>query len=450
VLPFLSRSWFSLVAVTLILGCARQSLTDGLPDTLDCASCHGSTINYAPPHAVDGATNTSDIRVGAHQSHLLGGTVAGPVACVECHPIPTDMANHPSVEGGPAHMTFGTFASRAGAVPVWDRGTARCTNTYCHGATLRGAETRQGPLWTQVDGSQLTCTSCHGNPPSGTHTTNTQCEACHGEVVAAGGVIIAPLRHIDGIVDVGGGGGTTHPAGYADPLLHGADTNQGKSNCKACHGSDLTGGSSGVGCDTCHASGWRTNCTFCHGGTLDTTGAPPVDIFGNTATTTVGVGSHSTHVSRTTHPAYACSVCHPPVTDVLTSGHLFEATAGRSEVSFTGAPGGTGKYAAPSCSDIYCHGNGITNGTAASFVPGAPLGCTSCHPAATQSSGHSLHTAYGCETCHATVVSSASVVTEPELHVNGSVEVSLPAGTWDPQIRSCTNTTCHGAESSTW
>lgn len=438
------------VLVMAVSGCSRQSLTDGLPDTLDCSSCHGSTSNNAPPRAVNGAVSTSALGVGAHQSHLLAGRVAGPVACSECHPIPTDMVSHPSVEGGPATMAFGALASRAGAVPSWDREAARCTNNYCHGATLRGAETRPSPVWTQVDGSQLACTACHGNPPSGTHTTNTQCEACHGAVVAAGGVIIAPLRHIDGVVDVGGGGEATHPTGYADPLAHGADANQGTANCKACHGSDLTGGSSGVGCDSCHAAGWRTNCTYCHGGTLDTTGAPPVDLLGNTATTAVGVGSHATHVARTNHPAYACSVCHPPVTDVLTSGHLFDPTAGRSEVSFSGAFEGAGQYDAPSCRDVYCHGNGIAHGDVASFVPGAPLGCTSCHPATTQSGGHAFHTAYGCETCHATVVTSASVVKEPDLHVNGLVEVSMAAGTWDRAARSCSNTACHGAGAVTW
>ena len=50
--------------------CERFPLTDGLPTTTDCSSCHGSPGDPAPPAAVDGSNSTSDIGVGAHQSHL--------------------------------------------------------------------------------------------------------------------------------------------------------------------------------------------------------------------------------------------------------------------------------------------------------------------------------------------------------------------------------------------
>ncbi len=433
----------------LLLACERQPLSEGLPETLGCSACHGNAVNSAPPKGVDGATGTDQIGVGAHQAHLVAGRVAAPVACEACHVVPTSLLTHPRLEGGPAVVTFAGRATLSGAVPAWDRNTAQCSNGYCHGGTLPEAATRAGPVWTRVDGSRLACTSCHGNPPGGSHPANPSCEACHGDVVGPGGVILAKERHIDGIVDVQGGAGY-HPDGYGDPAVHGPEANSAVTNCKACHGSDLRGSGSTVGCDSCHQAGWRTNCVYCHGGTDNTTGAPPTGILGGTLTTELGVGSHTTHVSRTTHAAYPCTVCHAAVTDVLSSGHLFDGTAGRAEVLFSGAPRGTGQYNAPGCSDVYCHGTGLTNGQAASFVPGTPVDCQSCHPAATQSTGHSLHAGSGCETCHASVVSSSSLVSNPELHVNGSVEVTMTAGTWDPLGRTCTNTICHGAEPVTW
>lgn len=432
-----------------LTGCERQPLSEGLPDHPDCSSCHGSVVNAAPPRGVDGATSTDRIGVGAHQAHLLAGTVAAPVACTECHLLPTSLLDHPSFDGGPAQVVFGPLATAAGAIPIWDRNLAQCSNGYCHGGTLSGAETRPGPIWTRVDGSQLVCTACHGFPPGGSHPADSRCEACHGEVVGAGGVILVKERHIDGIVDVQGGA-RFHPEGYADPALHGADTNRGVSNCKACHGADLSGSGTTIGCDPCHQQGWRTNCVYCHGGIDNSTGAPPVDLLGGTATSALGVGSHTSHVSRTNHAAYACTVCHAAVTDVLSDGHLFDSTPGRAEVVLSGAPGGTGQYQAPGCSDVYCHGTGRANGSAPNFVPGAPLSCTSCHPAATQSSGHLWHTSFGCETCHAAVVSSSTQVLNPDLHVNGSVDVSMAAGVWDAAAQTCSDTACHGAGALPW
>jgi predicted CxxxxCH...CXXCH cytochrome family protein len=189
-----------LLVAPVLVNCQRTSLSDGLAERQDCSACHGSSVNAAPPQALNGSSSTTDIGVGAHQAHLIAGHVAAPVPCVECHPLPADLLSHPDMEPRPAQVVFGTRASQNDAKPKWNRDSATC-NTYCHGSTLSGAEQRSAPIWTQVDGSYRSCTSCHGFPPGGSHPTSSTCIDCHGSVAGTAGRIIDLNRHIDGIVD---------------------------------------------------------------------------------------------------------------------------------------------------------------------------------------------------------------------------------------------------------
>src|SRR5512133_657599 len=207
-IPGIAHVAFTIWCAVLLItnpGCQRSQLTDGLPAETDCSSCHGATGNAAPPRALHGSERTGDIGVGAPQSHMLGSEIAGPVACNECHPLPTDMLTHPDVNGGRTEVTFGPLATSSGATPEWDRTSATCKNTYCHGATLSGAEKRAHPTWTVVNGSQRRCSSCHGYPPASPHPTGA-CESCHGDVSGPGSSIKDPKRHVDGVIDVSGTG----------------------------------------------------------------------------------------------------------------------------------------------------------------------------------------------------------------------------------------------------
>ncbi len=441
----------AVVALGLVLGagaCERSELADGLPATMDCTSCHGRPGDPSPPAAVDGSTSTTALGVGAHSSHRTP-SIARAVSCAECHVIPTDLSRHPDPLARPAEVVFGPTATAAGATPSWDRASATCTGGYCHGATLFGAETRPGPRWTRVAGPQKTCTSCHGNPPGGAHTTSTACEGCHTAVAGPGGTIIDPSRHVDGKVDVGQTS-RYHPADYASPTVHGPDTYRSRPDCRPCHGAALEGTASVVGCDACHPAGWRTDCVFCHGGALEPSGAPPLDLLGGTATTSLGVGAHTEHVSRTTHAAFACTECHAPVVDVTTPEHLFDATPGRAEVVFVNGRSPAGQYAEGACSAVYCHGTGLTAGSVASFVPASPLDCQSCHPTGTQSAGHGRHAAYPCSTCHLDVVADDQTVLAPDLHVDGVVEVRMSTGTYLADTRTCAGSACHPAGDVAW
>ena len=204
---------FGLLAIAILFGagsCERTRLTDGIASSDRCTACHGTPGNAAPPYGLDGQWHTTDLGVGAHQVHLIAGTIGANVPCQECHPIPADLLSHPNWSGLPTTVTFGGLASLSlptstTGVPIWDRATATCTNVYCHGATMADATQRTPPVWTRVDGSQKACNSCHGNPPKDSnHQTTMGCEACHGVVVGAGGVITNRARHVDGKVDLGG------------------------------------------------------------------------------------------------------------------------------------------------------------------------------------------------------------------------------------------------------
>lgn len=157
-----------------------------------------------PPRAVDGATSTESIGVGAHAAHVRGTGNARPVPCSECHVVPegVDGGQHPDPMGGPAPIVFGLIASNDSASPTWDRATRTCVDAFCHGSTLRGGKTRPPPVWTRVDGSQRKCDSCHGYPPPLRHLQRLDCETCHWMVVAADGVIINPLLHVNGAMNV--------------------------------------------------------------------------------------------------------------------------------------------------------------------------------------------------------------------------------------------------------
>jgi predicted CxxxxCH...CXXCH cytochrome family protein len=182
---------------------------NGSPDVVgtSCTACHGDAsrggvAGIAPPRDVAGNTATTAPGVGAHQAHLNAGPLSAPVACSECHTVPTDIAH----AGQPLNLTWGTIATTGGAVPAYDAVAHTCTN-YCHGSNgaLQGG-TLTTPNWT-AGASQVACGSCHGLPPTtGRHVipqhTGFSCSVCHGAAYTATSVDAA--RHVNGARDAGG------------------------------------------------------------------------------------------------------------------------------------------------------------------------------------------------------------------------------------------------------
>jgi predicted CxxxxCH...CXXCH cytochrome family protein len=164
----------------------------------DCATCHGQ-----PP--LD----------GAHQAHVgAEHRLRGPLACAECHPMPTDVVTPGHIDDRVEVFTsgVGALARTDGATPVWDPSAGTCANVYCHGAGARlGMDAAPGlarmPAWAGVD-DPARCGGCHGIPPhTPTHPQNVglgDCASCHPTTVDHLGLIIVQdglSTHINGVVD---------------------------------------------------------------------------------------------------------------------------------------------------------------------------------------------------------------------------------------------------------
>lgn len=167
---------------------------------LGCTSCHGANGNPAPPTDTAGHTDTTSVGVGAHAAHLGASDWHREGKCEDCHEVPSTIFEKGHLDSPkPAEVTFGAIASKGGSKPAWTGTT--CTGVYCHGAANEGGA-HTSPTWTKVDGSQVTCGSCHGMPPGGKHPPSAQCWNCHTMVGngPGGPVITDPSRHIDGLV----------------------------------------------------------------------------------------------------------------------------------------------------------------------------------------------------------------------------------------------------------
>jgi len=194
---------------------------DGVIDVGDgsgtCTGCHGSGTQPAPPRGLHGEQFTTSLAVGAHRAHLEASHLRGPIACSECHPVPTAVGDPGHIDSTlPADVVFGTFAKTDGATPVWDRNAATCSNVYCHGGgTHLLAEPSAGklaaPIWTANTGSSIYCGACHGIPPTDAfHQPTlqlTDCITCHpsvdafGNIVLTGGPGALTSEHMNGVVD---------------------------------------------------------------------------------------------------------------------------------------------------------------------------------------------------------------------------------------------------------
>lgn len=432
--------------------------------SMGCTDCHGDAERLtgspleeaAPPLGTRGEVDASAVAVGAHQAHLVAGTIAKPVACAECHLVPTS----PSHPNDAIDFAWGATATTEGAQPVWDRQSATCASTWCHGAKIGGGSNKT-PNWTG-GASQTACGTCHGLPPPQPHPASTQCSTCHpGTVKADGSLDVAGGLHVNGTVDAN----RFHPAGWALSTSHGYAANRDLASCKACHGDDLAGGPVGVSCDTCHAgavSDWRTTCTFCHGDDQRAANkaAPPVGTQGELSTLEQPVGAHQAHLQGgDVRGGVACLECHVVPTDISHMTGVAELAWG----TLATHQGQTAPaFANGTCSNVYCHGADLGAGGSLTEplwtkVDGTQDACGTCH-GAPPPSPHPQMTA--CRTCHAeTILVDAHPLHTIDVaggkHIDGTVQRTSfhPTGWVNPtqhgyaanrDFASCK--TCHGAD----
>jgi predicted CxxxxCH...CXXCH cytochrome family protein len=456
---------------------------------MNCTMCHGDNVNLtnaAPPRATWGHStpnDTTNIRIGAHQSHVLGthGLMA-PLDCTACHTKPADALAAGHVDGLATVSGYtGSDPALLAAVkdPGFDAASATCSTSYCHGATLGGG-TITKPKWTTVDGTQAACSTCHGLPPPLPHPTLTDtslkgCNTCHSSTVDSSGNLVPPSQggtHMNGKIEGG------HDASWMDqtgPGFHAYSANAGLATCTVCHGATLDGAGSAPGCGQCHdlslpvgVTSWKTNCTMCHGDNVGfTNAAPPRATWGNNVPndpTNIRIGAHQSHV-RATHGLSLpldCTVCHAKPADALAANHIDAVV---SVTGYTGTdPNLLANVKDPSfstatatCATSYCHGGGVapklTDGTLTqpnwTKVDGTQAACKTCHgvpPASVW--GHGYHR--DCQRCHLDVAwwdqaTNTTTLTNPALHVNGVVDVldGLKQGWIDVSQLPSDCSTCH-------
>jgi predicted CxxxxCH...CXXCH cytochrome family protein len=446
----------------------------------------GALWGYAGDPARGGGAADA-VRVGAHSAHVTAGQFGPAFGCEVCHVKPASLLAPGHIDDlaagatPMASVTFGGLAVNGAATPGWNRAQATCSSTYCHGATLDlGGST---PVWTGGPG-QVFCGSCHGVPPAPPHlAVNTSgglgvCNPCHSLTVDGAGHIIPADqggKHLDGLIEASG-----HDAAWMDRTssgFHAFSANRGVANCTACHGADLGGGSVGVACASCHRAGGAANdfatCTACHGGGANQTGAPPVAIWGYAGDPARGggtldpirIGAHTKHVRATLATPFDCGVCHLKPTGVLSAGHIDDPTP-VATVAFGGlalqvppGPAPSWSRTGAGCASTYCHGNyagtyqyytydygsdslilNTVSYSGGKATPGwldAPMTCGSCHGNPPKGTGVWHSGAHGyrntgfdynaCQLCHPDASGANGVgqsITNPALHVNGTVEVT--------------------------
>ncbi len=440
----------------------------------DCTRCHGTQglalagadplVAAAPPRALTG--EGTHPAVGAHRAHVVQGPLASAMECASCHLVPTPSRHPPQRQGKVSFSRLATTAwTGARLAPTWDGTT--CASTYCHGG-FRNGSAGNAPSWTG-GAAQAGCGSCHGIPPTGSHPQDApgaplDCNTCHPGYTRTSVNLAA---HVNGHLDVT----SAHPPGWIEPDQHGlAALAEHLDPCATCHNGYGAAAGAGTSCDGCHADpsvygpyatgtypphpNWKTECTFCHGGRDNASGAPPrnthvisSDTTTPQATTDATIGAHTSHVgTAATSPGSLhglatgldCTACHQTRwASALDPGHVDAATA---DVLFdpVGATANPGSYARPSCASTYCHGNfrGGAGTGAVSWTGdfgGAPtLSCTSCHAAPPATSATVPHPPNpSCGACHAGYTATA---VNAARHVDGTVDHAPATG--------CTQ--CHG------
>jgi predicted CxxxxCH...CXXCH cytochrome family protein len=147
----------------------------GASVTSSCAACHGDRSagvlpgdpRSAPPTDAEGrpASDPSATSVGAHQDHVVAGTLGVAVACSECHLVPSTLLA-PGHFDGQVTVTFGALASKGGLTPTYEPASQTCSNVYCHGNFPGSKVTLPPPVPTWRGGeAAVACGSCHDLPP---------------------------------------------------------------------------------------------------------------------------------------------------------------------------------------------------------------------------------------------------------------------------------------------
>jgi predicted CxxxxCH...CXXCH cytochrome family protein len=438
----------SVMALCLVFACGAENS----PQDMAARAPSRSAVSGTALESADGGVCG---RSDSHARHASSG-----IQCAVCHPC-----------GG--QLGFSAYAYPQGTsidggtiTPATATSPATCA-VACHSPLGAPAHT---VAWTA---GTLACNACHEtipppHPAVPAGATRDDCQACHDT-----------SRHTGGTVSLVG-----HPRAWmseGDPGFHAFAAERGLAACQQCHRADLSGGATGFACARCHdvagADGgtiaWQTNCTLCHGGAENASGAPPRNIWGYTADA-VRTGAHSTHLAGSDiAPPLPCEVCHVKPADALAPGHIDSVASGAvpmATVTFGGlaALGTTPAWDrdAATCRNTFCHGATLPGGTLKAPVwTGVGQGqaaCGTCHgsppPSPHPYQGNDLTR---CSGCHSFTMSPSGAVIPPSAggkHLDGLVQATsghdlswtdplspgFHAFAADSNILNCT--VCHGGD----
>lgn len=329
-----------------------------------CTTCHGQSDDPAPPRSLRWE---GSLGAAAHQSHLYENVLSDPVPCETCHTVPEqfDASSHIDSDR-PAEVTFGGLSNHNGFAPVWDRMMSSCSSVYCH--------LEATPVWTEVDGSHRTCTSCHSTHPGGVNGGG--CSTCHGAVVNDTETIINPSLHVNGSVQVGRNGDSP------DSLA-----------CNSCHNLEAN---------------------------------PPVALDWSGS---LGPAAHRAHLTTALATSLECEECHQVPDSLFSTGHI--DTPLPAEVIF--APGSRAGLngivpswgVADATCIAYCHSPTSAAPSPAWDDPAVVIGCSSCHGAPPPSPHPQVLGVENCLLCHGDVTDEEGNILRPDKHMDGNVNYTF-------------------------
>jgi predicted CxxxxCH...CXXCH cytochrome family protein len=415
--------------------------------TLTCAGCHKAS----GAAAVAMATDKHAIHVASDTGYNYG--------CYKCHSTTT--TNGTTITTIANHVNLGVnvaFNNRSSAVNGTYNGVASpmskgvntakgfCSNVYCHSngtAKTSPFTTMSTAKW---DGTMpANCTGCHGgdhtvaanrqiatnkhaqhvnNASYAGTTVRIACGECHAKTVSVANnkAVTAKAAHVNWFIDYSG---AKAPKGSMDAAKN-CTTSYCHSNGKGTFKSvSWTAASSALSCAGCHDA-----TTLGHPGHLALTGVSCNMCHSSTAASaTTLVSATTTHINGTYNVNGQ---------DVIFSG-------------FNNAASATYSAAGKTCSTVYCHSNGKGTYTTTPAW-GSVATCTTCHP--TLSGAHTAHSGnlmasvtfynytanissgseltagtyytFGCANCHPT---------DPAMHTNGTIDVSLVPGAGVSSLR---------------
>lgn len=407
---------------------------------LQCDGCHGDGNN-------DGAGQK--VSTDSHIKHVYGSYT---FACYECHNNTVDAAS--AIKAGGFHVNaakdiaFGNLSSGGDAYET--AGAGKCSNIYCHSNGQGGA-----PLTAPTWAATLTgCVNCHDDKDAGAGTTLSAAHSVH--TLSSGNNYGCADCHLGTVNN-----DTTIPAGKIANHVN-AVKNVYVNPTRGGDGTDYSGGSCAT--TNCHGGAsptWSTDlsavnqCTKCHGDQADATAnkaAPGLngvgkDTDGNNLAADAQVGAHNAHLKSASNYTndVACSSCHAVPGSVNAAGHI--DTARPAELTFDNFANNfgntTSSYTGGTCSNTYCHGGAMPNGSDngsdptptwndTAYLSGSPStagDCGKCHGAPPSGAGYSPNSHSGSETigncsgCHQHL-NNDGTFNNASLHMNGVVEAS--------------------------